>query len=333
MMLSFKQTLTLLAAAGVWALPAQAQNPEDWPWKPLELVCTTSPGSSLAVWCQLFAEELPEIVGQPVKLTFMSGGAQHEPMLYVDSQPADGHVFPHVSASFYGYWHLPHYTVSYEDDFQMLTRVETHVNGIAILCDNPYGITSWQDYVAYAKEHPGELAQGSNKVGSNHHRHQTALFADAGMDVRFVPYDGDGDTVKDVVGGHIPVGMGSPRTWRPHIQAGTVCPLLIMNEERLTQDQDWKDVPGTREVGLDYEIVHQWQGHMVKNGTPPEIMDKLADALEAVTETEAYKGYLEGNTHIIPTFNKDREWLHQDMIKNMEPTKQFMIEHKIIPAS
>jgi hypothetical protein len=72
---------------------------------------------------------------------------------------------------------------------------------------------------------------------------------------------------------------------------------------------------------------------MVKNGTPPEIMDKLADALEAETETEAYKGYLEGNTHIIPTFNKDREWLHQDMIKNMEPTKQFMIEHKIIPAS
>jgi hypothetical protein len=50
--------------------------------------CTTSPGSSLAVRCQLFAEKLPNIVGQPIKLTFMSGGAQHEPVLYVDNQPA-----------------------------------------------------------------------------------------------------------------------------------------------------------------------------------------------------------------------------------------------------
>jgi tripartite-type tricarboxylate transporter receptor subunit TctC len=322
-----------LAVAALAVTPVYAQNAEDWPWKPLELVCTTSPGSSLAVWCQLFAEELPEIVGQPVKLTFMSGGAQHEPVLYVDSQPADGHVFPHVSASFYGYWHLPHYERTYEDHFQMLTRVETHVNGIAMRCDNPYGIKTWQDYVDYAKAHPGELAQGSNKVGSNHHRHQTALFANAGMDVRFVPYDGDGDAVKDVVGGHIPAAMGSPRTWRPHIQAGTVCPLLIMNEHSLTQDPDWKDVPGVRDVGLDYNIVHQWQGHMVKKGTPPEIMDKLADALEAVTQTEAYQEYLASGSHIIPTFVKDREWLHADMVDKLEPTRQFMVEHKLIPDS
>jgi tripartite-type tricarboxylate transporter receptor subunit TctC len=322
-----------VAVAAVWAAPVYAQNAKDWPWKPIELVCTTSPGSSLSVWCQLFAEELPKIVGQPVKLTFMSGGAQHEPVLYVDSQPADGHTFMHVSASFYGYWHLPHYERTYEDHFQMLTRVETHVNGIAIRCDNPYGIKSWQDYVEYAKAHPGELAQGSNKVGSNHHRHQTALFAAAGMDVRFVPYDGDGDTAKDVVGGHIPVGMGSPRTWRPHIEAGVVCPLLIMNEERLTSDPLWADVPGVREVGLNYDIVHQWQGHMVKKGTPPEIMDKLADALEAVTQTEAYKQYLAAGTHIIPNFSKDREALHEDMLRHLGPTKEFMVEHKLIPAS
>jgi putative tricarboxylic transport membrane protein len=323
----------------MWSVPALAaeqvyppgKTAKDWPWKPIELVCTTSPGSSLSVWCQLFGQELPKILGVPVQVTFKSGGAQHEPVLYVDSKPADGHVFPHVSASFYGYWHLPHYKRSYEEHFQMLTRVETHVNGIAIRCDNPYGIKTWKDLVAYAKKNPGKLAQGSNKIGSNHHRHQMALYADAGLDVRFVPYDGDGDTVRDVVGGHIPLGMGSPRTWRPHIRAGIICPLLIMNETRLSQDPDWKNVPSVREVGLKYDIVHQWQGHMVKKGTPPEIMDKLAAALEAVTKTEAYKKYLEGNTHIVPTFVKDREWLHQDMVKNLPPTRKFMVEHKIIP--
>ena len=271
------QVLGLLAVAvATWSAPALAQK---FPSKPMELICTTSPGSSLSVWCQLMGQELPKVLGVPMQVIFKSGGSQHEPVLYVSDKPADGHTIMHVSASYYGYFFLPHYKRSYED-FEMLARVETHMNGIALRCDNPMGIKTWQDLVAYAKKNPGKLAQGSNKIGSNHHRHQTALFKAAGIDVRFVPYNGDGDTVKDVVGGHIPVGMGSPRTWRPHIEAGTICPLLIMNEERLKGDKNWANVPGTREAGLNYDIVHQWQGFMVKKGTPPEVMDRLADALK-----------------------------------------------------
>jgi tripartite-type tricarboxylate transporter receptor subunit TctC len=323
-----KRMLCIGAAVAVCSAPALAQK---FPTKPVELICTTSPGSSLSVWCQLMGQELqkPEALGVPVQVIFKSAGSQHEPVLYVSGKPADGHTLMHVSASFYGYFHLPHYKRSY-DDFHMLARVETHVNGIAARCDNPMGIKSWQDLVAYAKKNPGKLAQGSNKIGSNHHRHQMALFKAAGVDVRFVPYNGDGDTVKDVVGGHIPLGMGSPRTWRPHIEAGTVCPLLIMNEERLTGDKNWKNVPSVREVGLKYDIVHQWQGFMVKAGTPPEIMDRLAAAIKKVTESAAYKDYLAKGTHIVPTFNADRKWLDADMRKHLPPTKLFMVEHKII---
>jgi tripartite-type tricarboxylate transporter receptor subunit TctC len=317
----------LAVAVAVWGAPALAQK---FPSRPMELICTTSPGSSLAVWCQLFGQELPKVLGVPVQVIFKSAGSQHEPVLYVSDKPADGHTIMHVSASFYGYFHLPHYKRSY-DDFHMLARVETHVNGIALRCDNPMGIKSWQDLVAYAKKNPGKLAQGSNKIGSNHHRHQMALFKAAGVDVRFVPYDGDGDTVRDVVGGHIPVGMGSPRTWRPHIEAGTVCPLLIMNEERLTSDKNWKDVPSTREMGLNYDIVHQWQGYMVKAGTPPEIMDRLADAIRKVTEGQAYKDYLQKGTHIVSTLITDRKVLDADMRRHLPPTRVFMVEHRIIP--
>jgi tripartite-type tricarboxylate transporter receptor subunit TctC len=320
--------LGVSAVVAVLSAPAVAQK---FPAKPMELICTTSPGSSLAVWCQLIGQELqkPEILGVPVQVIFKSGGSQHEPVLYVSGKPADGHTIMHVSASFYGYFHLPHYKKSY-DDFHMLARVETHVNGIAIRCDNPMGIKSWPDLIAYAKKNPGKLAQGSNKIGSNHHRHQVALFKAAGVDVRFVPYEGDGDTVKDVVGGHVPLGMASPRTWRPHIEAKTICPLLIMNEERLAHDNNWKDVPSVREVGLKYDIVHQWQGYMVKAGTPPEIMDKLADALKKVTESATYKDYLAKGSHIVPTFVTDRKRLDDDMRTHLPPTRQFMIEHNII---
>ena len=57
--------------------PAQAAFPDG----PIELVCTTSPGSGAAQWCQLVAEhlKLPDFLGVPVNVSFKSGGSNNEP--------------------------------------------------------------------------------------------------------------------------------------------------------------------------------------------------------------------------------------------------------------
>ncbi|MDH3287452.1 MAG: tripartite tricarboxylate transporter substrate binding protein [Betaproteobacteria bacterium] len=323
----------IIKALGVFVLAAAcsiAAAAEKFPSRPMELICTTRPGSSVAVWCQVLAKGFSEQLGVPVQVIFKSGGSQHEPVLYVANKPADGHTIMHISASFYGYFHLPHYTKSYAD-FQTLAQVEKHVYGVAVRCDNPYGIKTYEDLVAYAKKHPGKLAMGSNKIGSTHHRHQLAFLRDAGIsNVRFVPYGGDGDTVKDVVGGHLAVGQASPRTWRPHIEAGTVCPLVMKTETRLTTDKHWKDVRTVREVGLKYEIPHHWQGLMVKRGTPEPVMDRLVEALEKLVQSPAYQDYLLKGTHILLDLKTDRKWLNEDMSKNQKVVRDFMVEYKII---
>lgn len=324
--------LLILAAAGAFiAAPAQAQDASKFPWKPMELVCTTSPGSSVAVWCQLLAQEFPKVLGQPMQVVFKSGGSQHEPVLYVADKPADGHTLMHISASFYGYFHLPHYTKTYEDDFEVLAQVEKHVYGVAVRCDNPWGIKDQKTLVKAAKDNCGKLAMGSNKIGSTHHRHQLAYLKASGIGdcVRFVPYQGDGDTVKDVVGGHLAIGQASPRTWRPHIEAGTVCPIVMKTEERLN-DPHWKDVPTVKEAGVDYEIPHHWQGLMLKKGTPPEIRAKLVDALKKVVQSPAYKDYLAKGTHIVLDVKTDLDYLNKDMAENQAVVKEFMKEHKLI---
>ena len=50
-----------------------------------------------------------------------------------------------------------------------------------------------------------------------------------------------------------------------------------------------------------------------------------------MSESPAYKDYLAKNTQIVPTLVTDRKWLDADMRKHMPPTRQFMVEHKIIP--
>ena len=311
---------------------AQAQKAKDFPSKPMEWICTTRPASSVAIWCHVMAKELSKVLGQPMKVIFKSGGSQHEPVLYVTGKPADGLTVMHTSASFYGYFHLPHYKRTF-DDFQHLAQVEKHVYGVAVRCDNKYGIKTYEDLVKYVHANPNKLAMGSNKVGSNHHRHQLYFMNAAKMKMRFVPYQGDGNTVKDVVGGFLPVAMASPKTWRPHITAGTICPLVMLSEKRLSNDPQWANVRSVREVGLKYDPKHHWQGIFVKKGTPEHILDKLADALVQVVQGDVYQKYIKDGTHIEPALRIDRDWLLADMRKNMPPVKQFLIDNKVIPAN
>jgi tripartite-type tricarboxylate transporter receptor subunit TctC len=330
MSLHSKKILGVCAAAALFAPTiAEAQKAKDFPSQPMEWICTTRPASSVAVWCHVMAKELGAVLGQPIKVIFKSGGSQHEPVLYVTGKPADGLTVMHTSASFYGYFHLPHYKRTY-DDFQHLAQVEKHVYGVAVRCDNKYGIKTYEDLVKVVQANPGKLAMGSNKVGSNHHRHQLYFMNDAKLKMRFVPYQGDGNTVKDVVGGFLPVAMASPKTWRPHITAGTICPLVMLSEKRLHADPQWKDVRSVREVGLKYEVKHHWQGIFVKKGTPEHILDKLADALVQVTQSKGYLEYIKDGTHIEPALRIDRDWLDADMRKNMPPVKQFLKDNKVI---
>ncbi len=322
----FLATASTLAFAG----PTAAK----WPEKPIELVCTTKPGSGAADWCRMLAEEFkkPDSLGVPVNVIFKSGGGNHEPSVYVKGKPADGYTMMHVSASFKGYFNMPHFKASNTtyNDFSLIARVEKHLYAIAVRCDNPLNIKSWKDLVGYAKKNPGKLAMGSNKPGSNHHRHHAALFNDFNLNVRFIPYQGTGKVVKDVVGKHLPVGFAQPGKWDAHVKAGTVCPLAVLNEKRLNVGP-WKDVPTILEVGGKYSIPHQWQGLMVKKGTPPEAMAKIAAAAKAVTESENYKKrWLQSQFHVVPEFHGDAQKLDAYFKDGLNQARKFMIEHKII---
>lgn len=325
-----KHALPVVAiSAPVFAvLPVHA---DDYPSKPVELVCSTKPGSGAANWCNMMGQELakPGFLGVPVNVVFKSAGNNNEPVVYTYNKPADGYTLMHMSASFSGYFNLPSFTRTF-DDFEIISRVETTLYGIAVRCDDK-DIKSWADLVKYSKAHPGELAMGSNKVGSNHHRHHMRVVTDPkGPDLRFVPYEGTGGVVKDVVGGHLRVGFAQPGLWDAHIQAGTICPLLILDDNRLTTDPLWKDVPNIREAGLTYDIPYQWQGFLVKKGTPDAVKDKMAAAIKKVTETAEYKAYLKTAPEVIANFEGDRKKLNADFKKALADTKQFMIENGMI---
>ena len=311
------------AAAAAFAGPASAQN---YPEKPIEFICATSPGSTAATWCQLMADLIskPEMLGEPVHVTFKGGGSGNEAAVYVDNKPADGYTLLHGNASWSGYMNLPTFSPDPEN-FELVVKVEKFLYVLATNVDTPY--QTWDDLVKAAKEAPGTISVAGNKIGSIHHKHIISAFNAAGAEVNYIPYEGSGDAVKDVIGNHVPVGLGSIGQWAPHVEAGSVRELLLLNEER---SDTIPDVPSVADAGLDYPIQHQWQGLFVKSGTPEEVTTKIADAFAKAIETPEYKEYLKNSPHVVPAFESDPAKLKSDFQAELDEFEAFMKENGMI---
>jgi tripartite-type tricarboxylate transporter receptor subunit TctC len=186
---------------------------------------------------------------------------------------------------------------------------------------------SIQDVITFAKANPGKLGIAGNKIGSLHHKLIVDFFNAAGAEVNYIPYEGSGDAVKDVLGKHVAMGLGTIGQWQPHVEAGTVRPLVVINEERVPS---MAEVPTPKELGFNYPILHQWQGLFALKGTPPDVRRAVADAMKKVIDSEEYKTYLQRSPHVIAAFEADQAKLKKDFDYELGEFKAFLSKNGLI---
>lgn len=317
---AFASALLLFSGAA----PAHAQD--AYPQKPVELVCSTSPGSTAAQWCQLVAQVLAQdgMLGVPVNVAYKGAGSGNEAAVYVRGKPADGYTILHANASWSGYMNLPTFEPSVED-FEYLARIEKFIYALGTHTAMPY--QTFGDAVAAAKEKPGTLAVAGNKIGSIHHKHILSVFKAADAEAVHIPYEGSGDAVRDVLGQHVPLGLGSIGQLQPHVEAGNIRPLVVLNEERVAA---FPDVPTPAELGYDYPISHQWQGIFLRAGTPEDIKGKLRDALTKLMDSPEYAEYLKNSPHVEKNFETDPAVLKQSLEDEISDYREFMQANGIL---
>lgn len=320
-----KKFFWALTAASLMASasPAAAQT---YPAKPIEWICATSPGSTAAAWCQLMGQVLSkkEVLGQPVHISYMGGGSGNEAASYAKRKPTDGYTLLHANASWSGYMSLPTFSQKPED-FEVLVKVEKFLYALGVHKDSEF--KSIQDVITYAKANPGKLSVAGNKIGSLHHKLIADFFNAAGAEVNYIPYEGSGDAVKDVLGKHVPIGLGTIGQWQPHVEAGTVRPLVVVNEERVPA---MAAIPIPKDIGLNYPIIHQWQGLFALKGTPPAVRKTLTEAMRKVIDSEEYQTYLKRSPHVVAAFEADEAKLKQDFQYELREFKQFLAKNGLI---
>lgn len=146
------------------------------------------------------------------------------------------------------------------------------------------GVTTLKDVIAKAKTQ--KLTYGSAGPGTTMNIAVEMLNAAAGIHITHVPYRGAAPALNDLLGGHVDMVNADLPVLLPLVRAGSVKPVALFAAERTPL---LPDLPTTKELGLPSVIMENWYGILLPAGTPPQLRDRIEQALFAVLAMPAIK--------------------------------------------
>lgn len=305
-----------LAAAFLGAVFAGTAGAQQYPVRPITLLCWSAPGSPVDLYARMMAKLLAAELGQNVVVENRTGGSGIIMTNGLLKAPADGYTIAANTITLAALFSEP--TAGFKpDDLQMVARSQIDPYGLIAHTSTPF--RTIEEFVAFARRKPDYVNVGGPFAISGH-RVAWEVFAEvAKIKATWVPYQGGGPALTAVAGGHVDLAATNPGNVKPMIQAGKVRVLAISADKRI---EDFPDVPTYKEKGWDV-VRYQWRGIMVKAGTPRPVVDRLAAAIHKAQQTPEWKAYLRQVTQLDGYQGPDafRAQLLQDM-REMEAVKK-----------
>ncbi len=276
-------TRRLALAAAFVAAPFAVQAQDDFPSKPIEVVIHSSYGGGTDTTARMMMIRSRRNLETDMYVVSKRGGSGAAAQEYVLSRPADGYTIMALTQT-----HL--YTIAQGkspmkiDDIVGIARAMDDPTFITVRNDSD--VTSLEQLVALGKERG--LNWGVANIGGTEHI-GLAKFSDA-AEMKYKPISfGSGlQMLQALLSGEIDATLPNVSEAGQMIADGSVRPLAVMSEERLA---DYPDVPTTFELGYPVRT-STTRGYAVRAGTPPEIIEKLSEALVKAMKHSTFANYL-----------------------------------------
>ena len=264
----------LLIATG---LHVQAQ---DYPSKNLTIVVSIGAGTGMDVLARLYAEKLQTALGKSVVVENKPGAATMLAATQVANAPADGYTLVVLTSSALAInqWLYKQINYNPEADF---TPVSLYVKSPLILVVNPsIPAKDVKEFIAHAKQAKPPMDYVS--VGAGGFQHISMEFAKQrfGFAANHVPYRNTGQSITDLIAGHVATGFVEAGASIPSIKEGRLRALAVSSSTRLPL---LPEVPPFAEAAgaPDFEAV-SWHVLMVPSKTPKTIVDRLHAEMQKI---------------------------------------------------
>ena len=266
----------------------EAAADTGYPEGPITVVVPYGAGGGTDLFARVVVDEMSKILGKPVEVTNLTGGAGTIGATDVAEANPDGYKLyfgittPLAIMPLYG-------ETSYSvEDFQPICTAYSTVQAIVVANDSE--IQDIQGLLDYIKENNNTVSYGGSGIGNLQHLNMEEWFAQVGDDswnMTNVPYtDGDAAEAVALMSGEVPFAVAQSHGIKSYVEDGSLRVLMVFSD-RLPQwmVDDGLDVPLVTDLGYKYSLAGVI-GFCAPAGVPEEVVTKIDNAFAQAIQNE-----------------------------------------------
>jgi tripartite-type tricarboxylate transporter receptor subunit TctC len=277
-----RRLVALVALASVAAI-GHAQD--KYPARPIDFIVPWGPGGGADLLARTAGKLMEPGLGVSLPVVNVPGATGQVGLTKLISGPADGYTMEVMTGDTYSLFGAtnPRFKLAQLTSLGIMIQ---QPSGFFVKQDAPW--KNWDELLAAAKTKTLRVATtgfGSpDDITINY-------FRSLGYHFENVPYAEPGERYTSILGDHADVLYEQTGDVRTYVDSKQMRPVILFYPKPLDVGP-FKGVPVTGQYGMDISLP-QLRTVIVKAGTDPAIVKKLADALGNVAKTPEFKQYLE----------------------------------------
>jgi tripartite-type tricarboxylate transporter receptor subunit TctC len=271
----------------VLLVAANTPQADPFPSRPIRLVVGFGAGGPTDIPARFIAERLGSRLGQNVVVENKPGAGGMLATRDALSQPSDGHTLllcTHFESINTVLYRNPQYVLR---DLAPISLIAKYYYGLALA--NKIPANTFEQFVAYAKAHPGEIGYITIGIGSAQEIMARQLERLAGIAMNRIPYRGGPQVMQDLIAGTVHFYVAPTLAVMPQYESRQLKILAVSSPQRLTVAPD---IPTLIEKGIEF-VRYGWLGICARAGTPPPIIELLNRSILAIVATPEYQALIE----------------------------------------
>jgi tripartite-type tricarboxylate transporter receptor subunit TctC len=274
----FGISLMLVALSALAASPHQARAETSYPNKSVRIVLPFAAGGVADTTARIIAEKLGDKLGQRFYVENQAGAGGIAAARTVISSSPDGYTLALLSngtaVSVSLFKKLPFDPLR---DFEPISSLGFFDFFFATGANSEFKTLA--DFIAAAKAKPGALNVGTINIGSTQNLSAELFKTLAGIDFTIIPHRGTPEVQISLLQGDIALMIDSYSAMKGNLDDKKFRALASSGPVR---SESTPDIATAQESGVaGYDVV-SWNALFAPAGTPPEIVNKLNNALQDI---------------------------------------------------
>ena len=311
--------LSVVLVCLFWIGSSQAQ---DYPASPVQIVIPYSPGGLTDIFWRSISDSIANNIKGTIVLVNKTGGGGVVGTSFVVNSKPDGYTLVNVSpeAVSIAPAFMPNIPYNSEKDLTYIAKASVVAFAIAVRNESPF--KTLEELVSFAKANPRKLKTAGMGIVGTPHMIIGVFNRDANVEITYIPFDGGGEVVTNLLGGHTDFAIASLPSIKSHVLSGKARLLALCSPKRLPS---FPEIPTLAEKGYKKSSFATALGLGGPKGLAPAIVSKWEESIEKTLKDPKVIAIIEKIDGVVIDFKSGEDYRKElmadfAMFKEIVPT-------------